>query len=93
MDLNGEITLHAMVTDVTELSASEESLEKSQEKLTLYREIFVRSGDAIAVLDPQGVYQEQNDAHRTLIGYSDSYLRGRTPSIQCLPEGHIHVFD
>ncbi len=51
-----------------------------QEKLVLYREIFANSSDAIAIIDPQGHYLEQNAAHRALLGYSDAELHGKTPA-------------
>ncbi|MGY5876636.1 MAG: PAS domain-containing sensor histidine kinase, partial [Candidatus Thorarchaeota archaeon] len=79
--LNGKTTFHAIISDITDRVQAEDTLMKNQKKLTLYREIFSRSSDAIAVIDKEGKYIEQNDAHRTLIGYSDSYIRGRTPAI------------
>jgi PAS domain S-box-containing protein len=47
----------------------------------VYREVLHNSSDAIAILDPQGRYLEQNAAHRQLIGYSDEELAGRTPAV------------
>ena len=47
----------------------------------LYREIFAHSREAIAILDPNGVYLQQNGAHFTLLGYSDDDLEGQTPAI------------
>ena len=52
-----------------------------EEALALYRAIFSNSADAIAIIDPTGRYLEQNDAHRTLIGYTTEELRGNTPAI------------
>ena len=49
--------------------------------LDLYREIFVHSTEAIAIIDTQGNYLEQNEAHRILLGYSDEELQGKTPAI------------
>ncbi|HEU4632170.1 MAG TPA: ATP-binding protein [Gemmatimonadaceae bacterium] len=46
-----------------------------------YRAIFVNSTEAIAIVDPDGGYLEQNAAHERLMGYSDEELRGRTPAI------------
>ena len=46
----------------------------------LYREIFARSKEAIAIIDPDGFYLDQNGAHFTLLGYTDDYLEGRTLS-------------
>jgi PAS domain S-box-containing protein len=47
----------------------------------LYREIFVHSREAIAIINPQGRYLKQNGAHYKLLGYSDAELQGQTPSI------------
>ncbi|MCL1474506.1 PAS domain S-box protein [Argonema antarcticum A004/B2] len=54
---------------------------QTEEKLTLYREFITNSNDAIAILDPQGHYVEQNSAHRALLGYADEELRGKTQAI------------
>ena len=47
----------------------------------LYREIFIHSSEAIAIISPEGYYVEQNAAHRNLLGYSDEELQGETPAI------------
>ena len=47
----------------------------------LYREIFAHSREAIAILDPNGVYLQQNGAHFTLLGYSDDDLEGQSPAL------------
>ena len=47
----------------------------------LYREIFAHSKEAIAIIDPQGYYLQQNGAHFTLLGYADHDLEGKTPAI------------
>lgn len=44
----------------------------------LYREIFYHSKEAIAIIDPEGYYLQQNGAHFTLLGYPDDDLRGQT---------------
>src|SRR5918998_3962489 len=49
----------------------------------LYREIFSHSKEAIAIIDPDGFYLQQNGAHFTLLGYADDDLEGQTPAI-CL---------
>ena len=46
----------------------------------LYREIFSHSREAIAIIDPNGVYLQQNGAHFTLLGYSDDDLEGHFTS-------------
>ncbi len=47
----------------------------------LYREIFAHSSEAIAIIDPNGVYLQQNGAHFTLLGYEDDDLQGQTPAL------------
>ena len=47
----------------------------------LYREIFAHSREAIAIIDPDGYYLQQNGAHFTLLGYADDDLEGKTPAI------------
>ncbi|HEU4770396.1 MAG TPA: ATP-binding protein, partial [Pyrinomonadaceae bacterium] len=44
----------------------------------LYREIFDHSNEAIAIVDPTGLYLQQNGAHFTLLGYADDDLQGQT---------------
>src|SRR3954469_11272287 len=52
-----------------------------EQALALYRAIFVKSTEAIAIIDPAGFYLEQNAAHAELLGYSDDELREQTPAI------------
>lgn len=52
----------------------------------LYREIFGRSKEAIAIISPEGHYLEQNGAHYLLLGYADDELQGQTPALH-LGEG------
>lgn len=44
----------------------------------LYREIFDHSKQAIAIIDPDGFYLQQNGAHFKLLGYTDDELKGQT---------------
>jgi PAS domain S-box-containing protein len=44
----------------------------------LYREIFDHSREAIAIIDPDGFYLQQNGAHYTLLGYPDDDLEGKS---------------
>jgi PAS domain S-box-containing protein len=53
----------------------------AERALALYRAIFVNATEAIAIIDRNGQYLEQNAAHQALIGYTDDELRGRTPVI------------
>jgi PAS domain S-box-containing protein len=47
----------------------------------LYQAIFRHSREPVAIIDPQGLYLEQNGAHAQLLGYSDAELRNQTPAI------------
>ena len=47
----------------------------------LYRAIFESSSEPIVILDTQGFYLEQNEAHEAFLGYSDEDLRTQTPEI------------
>jgi PAS domain S-box-containing protein len=53
----------------------------AEQALALYRAIFVNAPEAIAIVDTNGRYLEQNAAHLELIGYSDEELRGQTPAV------------
>jgi PAS domain S-box-containing protein len=54
---------------------------KIEDKLGLYRLMFAFSNDGIAVIETDGRYVEQNEAHARLIGYSDEELRDCTPAV------------
>jgi PAS domain S-box-containing protein len=62
---------------------SKKHLEQSSTELggDLYRAIFRNSREPVAIIDPQGVYLEQNAAHAQLLGYTDAELRNQTPAI------------
>jgi PAS domain S-box-containing protein len=47
----------------------------------LYQAIFHHSSEPIAIIDPKGIYLEQNAAHAQLLGYSDAELQNQTPAI------------
>jgi PAS domain S-box-containing protein len=66
--------ISGMIIDISERKQAEDALR-------LYREIFYHSADAIAIINPQGFYLEQNPAHRKLLGYSDEDIKGKTPAI------------
>jgi PAS domain S-box-containing protein len=61
------------------------------DKLRLYRKIFTDSVEGIAVIDPVGVYIEQNKAHARLLGYSDAELEGQTPAIHLGEEAFASI--
>ena len=46
---------------------------------SLYRTIFERATDGIAIIAPDGTYVEQNPAHERLTGWTTAELLGRTP--------------
>ncbi len=70
---SGEIVYYGLFTDVSARKGAEL-------KLQLYEQIFLKSNDAIAILDPKGYYLETNQAHTALLGYSPSKLWGKTPA-------------
>jgi len=72
---SGEIVYYGLFTDISDRKQAEL-------KLQLYQQIFLKSNDAIAILDPQGYYLETNQAHTALLGYSASKLWGKTPATQ-----------
>jgi PAS domain S-box-containing protein len=53
----------------------------AEQALALYRAVFVNATEAIAIIDANGDYLEQNAAHEALLGYTDEELRGQTPVI------------
>ena len=59
----------------------------------LYREIFSHSKEAIAIIDPEGYYLQQNGAHFTLLGYADDDLKGKTPAIYLGEETFQYIFN
>lgn len=69
-------TQHAVVKTMGDQGGSPQA----EAQALLYQKIFAHAGDAIAIIDPQGYYVEQNEAHYRLIGYSDEELQGKTPA-------------
>jgi PAS domain S-box-containing protein len=64
---------------------------QAQLRRDLYREIFSYSREPIAIIDPQGVYLEQNAAHAELLGYSDHELKDQTPALHMGEEEFANV--
>jgi PAS domain S-box-containing protein len=62
-----------------------------EDRLSLFRQIFQNSSDGIAIVDPQGVYLEQNKAHFDLLGYENEDLEGHTPAIHMGAEAFAEV--
>jgi PAS domain S-box-containing protein len=58
----------------------------------LYREIFAHSKEAIAIIDPEGLYLQQNGAHFTMLGYADNDLEGQTPAIYLGEKNFQQIF-
>ncbi len=67
------IRLDGISIDITDRKQAEQNLK-------LYKEIFARSNEAVAIIDPDFRFLEQNDAHRVLIGYSDEEIRRLSPA-------------
>ncbi|UNU23801.1 PAS domain S-box protein [Microcoleus vaginatus] len=70
---SGEIVYYGLFTDIS-------ARKQAELKLQLYQQIFLKSNDAIAILDPQGYYLETNQAHTALLRHSASKLWGKTPA-------------
>lgn len=79
------IRMVGVVLDITERKRAEDAL-------TLYKQIIAHSSEAIAILDLQGRYLEQNDAHRLLAGHADGELCGHTPEIHLGAEAFAAIF-
>jgi len=73
LQASGEIVYYGLFTDIS-------ARKQAERKLQLYQQIFLKSNDAIAILDPQGYYLETNQAHTALLGHSSSKLWGKTPA-------------
>jgi PAS domain S-box-containing protein len=54
---------------------------EAEEKLKLYKEIFMHTSDGITIIDPQGRIIDRNPAHRKYSGFSDEELYGKTPGV------------
>lgn len=74
MQGSGDIVYYGLFVDVS-------GRKQAELKLQLYQEIFLKSNDAIAILDPQGHYLQRNQAHTALLGYSQSELGRETPRV------------
>ncbi len=51
---------------------------EAEEKLKLYKEIFMHTSDGITLIDPDGKIIERNPAHRQYSGFSDDELYGKS---------------
>jgi PAS domain S-box-containing protein len=68
----------SMASKVTSSKINQSSIELGED---LYQAIFRHSREPVAIIDPQGFYLEQNDAHAQMLGYTDAELRDQTPAI------------
>ena len=50
-------------------------------ELELYKAFVAGAAEAVVLLDAQGRYVEQNEAHRLLLGYAAADLEGQTPAL------------
>ncbi|NJR21312.1 MAG: PAS domain S-box protein [Richelia sp. CSU_2_1] len=77
------LVCHAIVTrDITERK-------RAEEKLKLYREIFLNSNDALVIIDADGFFLEQNRAHQSLLGYTDAELEAEHPQLIAGERFHV----
>ncbi|MBX0310322.1 MAG: diguanylate cyclase, partial [Sulfurihydrogenibium sp.] len=75
------------LTHIDHLNKSLENLTKLyEERYNLIYQVFLNIKNAVAVLDPEGRYIEQNKSHQELIGYSIEELKGKTPAIHLSEE-------
>jgi diguanylate cyclase (GGDEF)-like protein/PAS domain S-box-containing protein len=75
------------LTHIDYLNKSLENLTKLyEERYNLIYQVFLNIKDAVAILDPEGRYIEQNKSHQELIGYSIEELKGKTPAIHLSEE-------
>jgi PAS domain S-box-containing protein len=75
------------LTHIDHLNKSLENLTKLyEERYNLIYQVFLNIKDAVAILDPEGRYIEQNKSHQELIGYSIEELKGKTPAIHLSEE-------
>ncbi|MEG5050478.1 MULTISPECIES: PAS domain S-box protein [unclassified Microcoleus] len=81
---SGEIVYYGLFTDIS-------ARKQAERKLQLYQQIFLKSNDAIAILDAQGYYLETNQAHTALLGHSSSKLWGKTPATHMGEQGFASV--
>lgn len=54
---------------------------RAEDRLRLYRKIFINSNDVIAIYDPKGLLIEQNPAHRKYYDYSDEEIKGKNANL------------
>ena len=74
------------LTHLDELNKELNRLSKLyEERYNLIYKVFLNINDAVAILDKDGYYIEQNKAYENLLGYSIEELKGKAPVIH-MPE-------
>jgi PAS domain S-box-containing protein len=74
VDYRSRRTMFGIHHDITERK-------RAEERLHLFGRILESSAEAIAILNPDGYFTEQNAAHQALSEYSIEELRGHTPEL------------
>jgi PAS domain S-box-containing protein len=64
---------------------------EAEEKLRLYKEIYMNTSDGITVISPDGKIIDRNPAHREYSGFTDKELYGKTPAEFICPESLCRV--
>ncbi len=84
MQSSGDVVYYGLFVDIS-------GRKQAELKLQLYQEIFLKSNDAIAILDPQGHYLQRNQAHIALLGYKESKSEQATPAFHMGEEAFVSV--
>ena len=66
---------------------------RAQQRLALFREIFLHSNEAVAIFSPEGRYLEQNDAYSLLTGFPTEETVGQSLAIITGEEQAIRILD
>lgn len=85
-DENGKISaIIVNARDLTNIDRANRELielkEYLENRLRLIQEAFLNINEAVAIIDKDGFYIEQNRAHEKLLGYTIDELKGNTPII------------
>jgi PAS domain S-box-containing protein len=75
--LNGDSEWNGVVVDITDLKSAEKALRESEE---LFRAVFEKAGNGIAIADLEGRVKQVNTAFCHMLGYSKEELVGRFAS-------------
>lgn len=70
------------LTNVDKLNRELANIKQHLEnRLNIVQQIFLNINEAVAIIDKDGCYIEQNKAHESLLGYTMEELQGKTPLI------------